>query len=151
LASFYDITGVSCARIAVITVDCIMMNDSGCCIAIIFGASVVVIDILVGVDASIASIASINSAKISIITSYRSGDTSFYSITRMFSAFVCIRTINRSMDTLAGAQIAGINGTCVAVITIDISINAYSRALITRDSLAWLLLTNNRSKDTLSV
>jgi hypothetical protein len=151
LASFYDITSVSCARIVVITADCIVMNDSSCCVAIIFGASVFVINILVGVDASIARIASINSAKISIITSNRSGNTSLYNITRMFCAFICISAGNWSVNTKSSITIATVSGTCVVVVTVYISINTFSRVLIARDSLAVFLITNDRSEDALSV
>jgi hypothetical protein len=52
LASFYNIARVSCAWVTIITRNCVVVNDSGCSIAIVFGTCVVIINWLVGKDAS---------------------------------------------------------------------------------------------------
>jgi hypothetical protein len=151
LASFYNIARISCAWVGVVTRDCIVMDDSSCSVTVIFGTCIVVINWFEGVDASIASIASINSARISIITNNRSRNTSFDDITRVFGTFVCIRARNWSVDTVSSVAIARIGGTCVAVVTVYSSINTFSRRNITRNSLAVFLSANNRSEDAVSV
>jgi hypothetical protein len=55
------------------------------------------------------------------------------------------------MNTLSSVAIARISGTCIVVIAVNISIDAFSRASITRNSLAVFLFANNRSEDTVSV
>jgi hypothetical protein len=151
LASFYHVAGVSCARIMVIAGDYIVMDDSGCLIAIIFCASIVVINVLVGVLASIARIASINGARISIVTNNRSRNTSFDYVTRVFGTFVCISAADWGVNTKTTVEIARVSSTCVVVIAIDIMVDAFSRVHIARNGLAVLFLANNRSEYTVSI
>jgi hypothetical protein len=55
------------------------------------------------------------------------------------------------MNTFSSVAIARISGTCIVVVTVDISIDAFSRVNITRNGLAVFFLADNRSEDTVSV
>jgi hypothetical protein len=151
LASNFSITSIGGAWVIVVTANQIMMNDSRYCVAVVFSACIVVIDWFVCEDASCAIITSINSAWIVVIASDWNVNTSLNSVARILCAFVSISTSNRSMNTETSVQIAAVNGTCIAVVTIDINIDAFSRVLVARNGLAILLLANNRSEDALSV
>jgi predicted thioesterase len=151
LASLYNVASVSSARIAVITRDCIVMDGSSGSITIVLGTCIFVINIDVIVEASIARIASINSARVAVITNNRSRNTSFYNIARVFGAFVCISAINRSMNTLACVAVARVKGTCIVIVTVNISVDAFSRVNITSNGLARFCLADNWSVNTVSV
>jgi len=150
-ASFNNIASIGGARIVVITRHCIVMDNSGYSVAVVFGASIIVINRFEGEDASIARLASINGARIAVVTSDWSGDASFYNIARVFGAFVCISARDCSVDAFSGVEVASIQSACIVVVTVDISIDAFSRALIARNGLAVSLFANNWSENTLSV
>jgi hypothetical protein len=142
---------IGCAWVVVITRHCIVVNDTGCGVAVVFGACIIVINRFEGKDASVARIASIDSARIAVIASDRSGDTSFNNIARVFGTFVCISARNWSVNALSRVAVASISGTCIVVIAVNISVEAFSGAYVARNSLAVLVLANNWSEDTLSV
>jgi hypothetical protein len=151
LASFHNIARIGGARIAVVTNDCIVVNNSGCGVAVVFGACILVVSCNIGEDASVAGIASIDSARIAVVTNNRSRDTSFNVIARVFGTFVCISAINCSVNALSRVAVTSIQGTCIVVIAVDISIEAFSRRSIASNSFAWFSSANNRSEDTVSV
>lgn len=126
MASFNNVAAISCAWVAVIATDCIVMYDSSGLVAVVFSASVVVIDWLVGEDASCARIASIDSAKIMVVASDWSVLASFNNVTRFFCAFVSISASNRGVNAETRVDIARVNCASILVITADISIDALS-------------------------
>jgi hypothetical protein len=151
LASFYDVASISCARIRVVTIDSIVVNCSSCSIAIVFCASIIVVNVYVSVEASVTSVASISCARISIITNNRSRNTSFHCIASFSCAFVCIGTNNRSVSALTRVEIASISCASIVVVTIDRSVDAFSRGGVTSNGLACFSLANNRSENTVSI
>jgi hypothetical protein len=69
----------------------------------------------------------------------------------VFGTFICIGTINCSVNTVSRVDVARIGSTCILVITVDSSVNAFSRRNIARNGLAWLRRANNRSVDAVSI
>jgi hypothetical protein len=150
-ASFNNIASIGGARVAVITNDSIVVNSSSCGVAVVSGASVLVINCNIGEDASVARLASINGARIAVVTSDWGGDASLYNIARVFCAFVCISAIDCCVFTLTGAEIASVQSTCIVVVTVDISVDAFSRRCIASNGLAWFSSANNWGVDAVSV
>jgi len=128
-----------------------VVNSSGCGVAVVSGASVLVINCNIGEDASVARLASINGARIAVVTSDWGGDASLYNIARVFCAFVCISAIDCCVFALTGAEVASVQSTCIVVVTVDISVDAFSRRCIASNSLAWFSSANDWSVDAVSV
>jgi hypothetical protein len=128
-----------------------MVNDTSGCITVIFGASIIIINVDKSVQTSIARVAGVSGARISVITDHRSRNTSLDCVTSVFGTFVCVSAINRSVYALTGVAIARIECTSIVVIAVNCSIEAFSRIGIASNGLAWLLLANDWSVNTVSV
>jgi hypothetical protein len=149
--SFLSIASICGARIVIIASDCIVMDGSGCNVAVIFGASIVVINLLWLESATEMVVASICGARIVIITNNWSRYASFVCIAGVFGAFVSICADFSNMSAFAGVNIAAIDGTCIFVVTINILVIAFSREFVALTCFASLFCTNNRSEYALSV
>jgi hypothetical protein len=150
-ASSLDIARIISARVLVITSDHFVNDCSSVWVARISGASIVVINNLVGADTSTVSSARIISAWVVVIAVNSSVDASLDNITRIFGAFACISAISDSVDTFSSVEVARIDGACIVVVTADIRVDTFSGFTAALDGLAWNSSARNWSVDTVSI
>jgi hypothetical protein len=150
-ASVDCITSVNSACIVIVAFNCIMLYLTSGLVAVILGASILVVALLECMNTSLQFVARIISACITVIASFWKVETSLNCITRVNSAFVTIITVDVLVCTQSSVEVARISGTCIVVVAFNRSRDASSSVSVTTRSFASLCIANNRGIYTVSI